>query len=167
MPSYDFALSRGPRPFAAIFVHPLRSEIDERLFVRHQKVARVHQWLDEVSDVKVSYATLNRYRKWRISEGMRENSDLRSAEVRKDLAYLEEIVRLSRSTLDAGVLVRPSEAMRAVELRANLLERFPDASGEREARHESELRRLADAVKSVVSEDQLRLIREAIQRGAP
>ncbi len=154
-----FPFPRGPRPFAPIFSSPLRSEIDERLFERRHRVARVHQWLAEASAVPISYAMLSRYKKWVAKERPSLDEDVRVREVGKDLAYLDRVIRLGQDTLDSGLCVRPSEALRAVELRANILERFPDLSGDREKQYQAALQTFADTVMRVVSPEQLNEIR--------
>ncbi len=150
----SFICSPGPRPFTRILSSPFRDEIDQRLFDRRQTVARVHRWLTENSAVPISYAMLNRYKAWGLSERANEPQDVRQEELSKDLAYLGEVIRLGRDTLQQGLLVRPGEVMRAVELRSNILERFPDLSGERQQRDREAMAVFAQAVLQIVTEEQ-------------
>src|SRR5688572_13762816 len=60
-------------PFSEILQHPLRAEIDQKLFVEHEPVRLVHRWVEEDAarsghGVDFSYWTLWRYAKTRADQ---------------------------------------------------------------------------------------------------
>jgi hypothetical protein len=161
--AYGLVLQPGPRPYESILVCPHKKEIDERLFVRRLPVRKVHRWLTDDMAVKtISYATLNRYRNAEALIRCEDDEDLRRAELKRDLKYLGMVVKRGRKALDEGLLVRPAEAIRAVEMRSQLLALFGDGGEKAEKRHQAQLQRVASAVLSVVSEEQRVAIVDAL-----
>ncbi len=152
---YDLSLQPGPRPYESILTSPQKKDIDDRLFVRRQPVRKVHRWLtDEMAVTTISYATLNRYRNAEAIIRSEDDEDLRRAELKRDLAYLRLVVKRGRKALEEGLMVRPTEAMRAVEMRSHILALFGDAGEKAEKRHRAQLELVRSAVLSVVSEEQ-------------
>jgi hypothetical protein len=161
----DFAKRLSQRhPFQTILKSPHLADIDERLFQLRQSVLSVHRWLTEELEVDdITYATLNRYKNARREDN--SLGDVRKAEVLKDVKYLSRVIKLGGATLDAGLAVRPSEAMRAIELRAQLLAQFPDATEERLKVAQHELKLAVDCVLTVVTEEQrLEIVRRISER---
>ncbi|MBE0611239.1 MAG: hypothetical protein IH609_17795 [Dehalococcoidia bacterium] len=153
----------GPRPYESILVCPHKNEIDQRLFVRRLPVRKVHRWLTEEMAVQtISYATLNRYKNAEALLRSEDDDDLRRAELKRDLAYLRLVVKRGRKALEDGLLVRPAEAIRAVEMRSHILALFGDGGEKAEKRHQAQLQRVASAVLSVVSEEQRVAIVDAL-----
>ncbi|MBE0611217.1 MAG: hypothetical protein IH609_17680 [Dehalococcoidia bacterium] len=161
----DFSLQPGPRAYESILTSPHKADIDERLFIRRQPVRKVHRWLtDELAVTSISYATLNRYKNAQSSIKGDGDADLRRAELKRDLSYLGRVVKGGKVALQQGLLVRPSEAIRAVELRTRILAEFPDSNEELGKRHKEETRALADIILGVVSEEQRVAIVTALDR---
>lgn len=161
----DLSLQPGPRPYESILTSPHKNDIDDRLFVRRLPVRKVHRWLtDELAVTSISYATLNRYKISRSSIKGDGDADLRRAELKRDLSYLGRVVKGGKLALEQGLLVRPSEAMRAVELRTRILAEFPDSNEELGKRHKEEIMAFGNIVLGVVSEEQRIAIGAALAR---
>jgi hypothetical protein len=161
----------GPRPYEPIITSPHRAEIDERLFEQKHSVRSVHKWIsEELGVADISYVTLTRYRNAQLNAGRGSDGERRRTEVLRDLKYLGAIVKLGKVTLDAGLAVRPSEAMRAIELRSQLLSTFPDATKERDTRYQALLAQFAEIVREVITEEQrqeiIRLVADSEEMAA-
>src|SRR4051812_48094522 len=121
----------GPKPYAAILESPHRSQIDERLFTQRHSARSVWHWLtSELGVESISYVTLTRYKNSSIGDRSKPLEDVRREEVLKDLEVLGAIVQRGEEALEAGYLPRMSELLKAIELRAQLLARFPDGIAE-------------------------------------
>ena len=143
----------GPKPFAAILRSPHRPEIDHRLLELQQPVKHVHHWLtEELRVTGISYPTLTRYKKFRMASP--ESFD-RTDELRRDLDALDVVVQRGRAAMvESGLLPRPGEVVKAIELRASLLERFPDLTARVQEEANEAMKRLTNAVLEVVTDEQ-------------
>ena len=151
----EFSDTPGRRPYSSIISSQHKDSIDDKLFAKRQSVLKVHRWLVNEMDVDtITYQTLNRYRNNRLltTEGVPD--DTRRREVRRDLKYLAEVVKRGKAALAEGLFIRPADAIQAIQLRARLLEAFPDVSGEREAAMNANFKRTIDEVLKVVTNEQ-------------
>lgn len=155
MSQHLFKKLSGPPAYQTIVTSPHRQEIDERLFTQRESALSVHRWIvEELAVTNITYASLNRYKNARLKLTADDEGDLRKAEIIRDLRYLSSVIRLGKGTLQAGLAVRPSEAMRAIELRANLLTLFPDASPRRENEIIAEFERFVNVVRDHTTPEQ-------------
>jgi hypothetical protein len=160
----DLTLKPGPTAYKSILLSPHKTEIDRRLFTQRWPVLKVMTWLtDDLHVSDITYATLNRYKNSRNALTTADSSDIRRKEVKRDLKFLSEVVKRGATDMRAGVAVRPSEAMKAIELRSHLLASFPDVSEEREDALIAMNRLLLEAVVAVCSEEQRIAIYRLIQ----
>jgi hypothetical protein len=151
-------LSRGPRPYQAILSSPHRQEIDTLLFEEKCPVREVYRRIQDLGDTEVSYVTLTRYKNARLKESERSDSELRFEEVRRDVETLGRIIDKGLEMLDAGWTPRMAEMLRAIELRGNLLQQFPDASESMKHAARRQLEDVIEVIKDVISEEQRREI---------
>ncbi len=162
----EFSDTSGRRPFAPIINSPHQAVIDEKLFSQRQPVLKVHKWLVDTFNIDtISYQMLNRYKKSRALATGRAPNDARRREVRRDLKYLGEVIKRAKAALEEGLFIRPADAIQAIQLRARLLEAFPDLSDEREEMFKATLQRTTEAVLKVVTDEQRLKIMALLQDG--
>lgn len=157
----------GPKAFSKIRNCPLKDEIDRRLFEAHESTASVHRWLQEHGQNAISYATLHRYANSRQGVQVGAPSD-RLAHLERTLKTLDQFIRAARRALnDRASTFRPSDLLRAMELKKEILTQFPDLTDQRVAEVVRVQETFTQMVLEVITEDQRERLRARLKEHFP
>jgi len=159
-------IGRQKAPFMPIVQSAHKIQIDEKLFRDHLPVSQVHDWLLDQNDDSISYMMLYRYfKKHEVSvlEGVvQENAQ---EHVQRNWDVLNNIIERFAKQLEGDALIRAGDALAAVKMVNDLLEKHGGIPGSQQVQAEAKRRMnlLVDIVLGIVSSDQRELIAAAIR----
>lgn len=166
-------MSSGERvPYLPILEHPLRSEIDERLFVLQENTKAVYRWIEDKSReagdvVPFSYHMLWRYQKSTSRAILTEFVPVEADRaLRRNFEVLDLTIQKWEAALKSGMVPSTKDALAAVRIQNQLIAEYggrPDVVA-LEADAKDKLQRLIAIIEGIMTEDQIALLVELIMQ---
>lgn len=156
---------KGSRTAAGpIRYHPMYDEIHKRLFIDRQDVMAVYRWLvSKDAAAGISYHMLYRFKKSQLETAIAERvmADAQSS-AKRNWEVLDSLIIRFQESLDAGEVPNGKDAIAAIKLQQELIEKYGTSPFQAEQAAREKLRKIIGWVEQVMTDEQKETFAEFI-----